>query len=158
MKAIKLYIILFLVSLSCFSQTGKVVGVKDGDTVVILDEKNVQHTVRVADIDCPEKNQPFGKKAKWFTSDEIFAKEVTIQVKDPNNPRDKYGRIIGYVLYDCKNLSHELLNEGLAWHYKYYSDDAYMASLEKKAIKNKRGLWVEPNPINPYQWRKGQRN
>lgn len=154
-----LFLLIFWIGSLSFSQTGKVIGVKDGDTVVILDEKaKVQYTVRVADIDCPEKNQPFGKKAKWFTSSEIFGKEVKIQIKNPNKPTDKYDRIIGYVLYEGKNLSHELLKVGLAWHYKYYSNDQKMAKLEKIAINKKLGLWSEPNPINPHKWRKGKRN
>ncbi|MBL0686083.1 thermonuclease family protein [Aquimarina mytili] len=154
----KLFVFLLFVQLSVLSQEGKVIGVKDGDTVVILDDDKNQYTVRVADIDCPEKNQPFGKKAKWFTSEQIFGKKVSIQVKDSNKPTDRWGRIIGYLIYEDKNLSHELLKAGLAWHYKYYSSDKVMASLESTAKKQKIGLWSDPNPINPYNWRKGERN
>lgn len=149
-----LWIILFLITPLVYSQTGKVVKIKDGDTVVILDENNTQHTIRVADIDCPEKGQPFGKAAKWFVSEQIFGK--TVLVKEKN--KDRYGRIVGYVLYDGKNLSLELLKEGLSWHYKYYSDDEEMAHLEAEARKHKKGLWADKNPINPYEWRKGKRN
>lgn len=144
------FIILFLVVAMSNAQTGKVIKIKDGDTVVILDDNYKEHTIRVADIDCPEKNQPFGKKAKWFTSDEIFGKTVIVNKKNT----DRYGRIVGYILYDNKNLSLELLKNGLAWHYKYYSDDEYMAQLELDARKDKVGLWSVKNPINPYLWRK----
>lgn len=156
----KIYLLLFLFPCLIFSQTGKVVAVKDGDTVVVLDEHNVQHTVRVADIDCPEKNQPYGKKAKCFTSDQIFGKIVSIKIKNSKRPKDRYGRIIGSIIYNKnkKNLSEELLKNGLAWHYKHYSKSIILSQLESKAKKGKLGLWSEVNPINPYNWRKGQRN
>jgi micrococcal nuclease len=153
MKTIFFSILFFSIAL-VYSQTGKVIKVKDGDTVVILDSLNVQHTIRVADIDCPERGQPFSSKAKEFVSNEIFGKQVTIKKKNT----DRYGRIVGFVLYESKNLSLELLKNGLAWHYSYYSDSKEMAQLEVVARDNKIGLWIDPNPINPYNWRKGERN
>lgn len=108
----KLLIFLLLIPLCTFSQIkGKVIAVKDGDTIVILDKDNNTTTVRVADIDCPEHKQPFSKKAKQFVSNEIFKKQVTIY----SNKEDRYGRIIGTVVYENKNLSIELLKKGLAW-------------------------------------------
>ena len=154
MKKKILFIVLFISVCNIFAQNGKVIKIKDGDTIVVLDENNKQHTIRVADIDCPEKGQPFGTKAKEFTSNEVFGKYVKIDKKNI----DKYGRIIGYVIYENKNLSLELLKEGYAWHYKYYSDDIIMIDLERSARELKIGLWSDVNPINPYQWRKGIRN
>lgn len=145
-------IIALLFCLSNLAQSGKVVKIKDGDTIVTLDEKNVMHTIRVADIDCPEHGQPFSEKAKLFVSNEIFGKYVTIKFKEI----DKYGRTIGLVLYEDKNLSLELLKNGLAWHYSYFSDDKEMALLEKEAKENKIGLWIDKNPIEPYLWRKNK--
>ena len=144
-----LYLFLCFVSIS-ISQSGKVIKIRDGDTIVVLDDSFVEHTIRVADIDCPEKEQPFGKYAKWFTSSEVFGKSVIVKIKN----KDRYGRIVGYVLYENKNLSLELLKNGLAWHYKYYSKDQEMAHLEQISKTNKIGLWSDSNPINPYQWRK----
>ena len=146
--------LLLFCAICVFGQSGKVVKIKDGDTVVILDTDFKQHTIRVADIDCPEKGQPFGKAAKQFTSNEIFGKEVVIDVKNT----DKYGRTVGYILYDTKNLSLELLKKGLAWHYKYYSNDISMSKLENEAKKNKIGLWAGMNPVNPHDWRKGNQS
>lgn len=148
-----LIFLFFFLGTYAFAQKGKVIKVKDGDTIVILDANNVQQTVRIADIDCPEKGQPFGSKAKAFTSGEVFGKLVDINAKGI----DKYGRTIGYVIYDKKNLSIELLKVGLAWHYKYYSSDENMDSIELSARKNKVGLWSDKYPIEPYKWRKGIR-
>lgn len=137
-----------------FSQNGKIVKVKDGDTFVLLDSLNVQHVIRIADIDCPEKGQPFGNVAKNYLSNLIFGKNIYVQKKYI----DKYGRTIGNVFFKDENIAFKLLENGLAWHYKYYSDDKFMSDLEDNAKKNKKGLWIDKNPINPYNWRKGQRN
>lgn len=149
-----LYIIFFLYTSISFSQlTGRVIKIKDGDTIVILDSSFKQHTIRIADIDCPEKNQPFGKKAKWFVSDEIYLSSVKVKEKG----KDRYGRIIGYVLYKNKNLSEELLKNGLAWHYKKYSKSKSFQSLEDRAKKNRVGLWQDNKAVAPWKWRKKRR-
>lgn len=152
MRFLLLTATLFLSFLS-FAQKGKVIKVKDGDTIVILDESNTQITVRFANIDCPEKGQPFSKVATQFVSAEIFGKYVNVV----DTSFDKYGRTLGYVIYDNKNMSIELLKKGLAWHYQYFSDNVYLQSLEDDAKFNKLGLWLDDNPINPYNWRKGVR-
>ncbi len=145
-------LIFFLMLCGCIDAQlkGKVIAVKDGDTIVVLDSLNIQHTIRIADIDCPEKLQEFGKKAKWFVSKEIFSSFVEVIEKG----KDRYGRTIGYVFYKNKNLSEELLKKGLAWHYKKYSDSANFQKLENIARENKIGLWSMPNPIAPWKFRK----
>ncbi|CAM4086891.1 Putative nuclease [Flavobacterium branchiophilum] len=83
-KYIILLFLLFSISYS-FCQTilnAKVVGIKDGDTVVVLDSLNNQTTLRLAEVDCPEKSQPFGTKAKQFTSDQIYLKTIKYIVTD----------------------------------------------------------------------------
>ncbi|UOK43400.1 MULTISPECIES: thermonuclease family protein [Flavobacterium] len=131
--------------------TGKVIAIKDGDTVVVLDSLNKQTTLRLAEIDCPEKNQPFGTKAKQFTSQEIFSKTIRYKVYDV----DRYGRTVAQVYYDDnKYLSAEIIKHGMGWHYKKYSTSKELAQLEITARKNKTGLWIDTNPIEPSQWRK----
>lgn len=148
------FLIFFFIPFFSFSQIkGKVIKVKDGDTIVILDDTKTQHTIRVADIDCPEYKQPFSKKGKHFVSDEIYLKQVEIEKKTI----DRYGRVVGYVLYDNKNLSEELLKQGLAWHYVKYSTSLNFQELEDKAKKLKKGLWSDPYPIAPWEWRRNKR-
>jgi len=92
---------------------GKVVSVSDGDTIKVLkDGKQVK--IRLAAIDCPEKGQPYGQKAKRFTADMVAGKTVKVWETDT----DRYGRIVGFVFVGDKNLNKELLSAGLAWHYK----------------------------------------
>ena len=146
----------FLFYLSVFSQTitGKVVGVTDGDTFKLLEKDSILHRVRVANIDCPEKGQPFGKKAKQFSSKALYLKTIQITVLNT----DRYGRLIAFAFYDDDlNLSQELVRNGLAWNYDQYSDDAILIDLQKEAKKNKLGLWIDKNPVPPWEWRKGRR-
>lgn len=147
----KLLIIFLLLPGFVMAQiTGKVVKVKDGDTIVILDKDKNQHTIRVADIDTPEYKQPFSMVAKRFTSDAVFGQDVYIKSKG----KDRYGRTIGFVFYGQeKNLSEELLKAGLAWHYVKYSDSPDFQKIENRAREARLGLWVDPEPVSPWTWR-----
>jgi micrococcal nuclease len=149
-------ILLFLLCTFANAQslTGKVIGIKDGDTVVVIDANNTQTTLRLAEVDCPEKKQAFGTKAKQFTSDAVYLKEVKYIVTDT----DRYGRSIAKIYYDDnKYLSAEIIKNGFGWQYKQYSTSKLLANLEQEARQNKRGLWVEPNPIYPSDFRKSKR-
>ena len=155
MKKKLLLFAFYLLTSFLYSQntlTAKVVGIKDGDTVVVLDSLNNQYTLRLAEVDCPEKNQPFGTKAKQFTSDQIYLKTIKYVVTDT----DRYGRSIAMIYYDTDNkyLSAEIIKAGMGWHYKRYSTSKELATFENNARKNKTGLWVDTNPINPSDWRK----
>lgn len=133
--------------------TGKVVGVLDGDTIEVLHDGHAER-VRLNGIDCPEKGQPFGKKAKQFTSTMVFGKEVDIQVLG----FDRYGRTIGDVMLgDGRNLNRELVRAGFAWWYRKYSKDFTLGDLEDEARLAKQGLWADPNPVPPWEWRKARR-
>lgn len=147
-----LFLLLFLNYSFCQTAlTGRVVGIKDGDTVVVLDSLNNQTTLRLAEIDCPEKSQPFGTKAKQYTSDQIYHKQIKYIVTDI----DRYGRSIAKIYYDDnKYLSAELIKSGLAWHYKRYSTSKELANYEIKARKEKAGLWIDINPLEPSAWRR----
>lgn len=128
----------------------KVVGVKDGDTFEVL--RNGQTlTVRLYGIDTPEKNQAYGQRAKQFASDMAFGKSVRLI----EHNKDRYGRTVGtIILPDGRNLNEELVREGYAWHYKAYSKDKNLANLEADARRFKRGLWQDPNPVAPWDFRK----
>ncbi|MEN3323690.1 thermonuclease family protein [Mariniflexile soesokkakense] len=144
--------VVFLSCLFGFSQiiTGKVVAIADGDTFKLLDKDSKLHKIRVANIDCPERKQPFSTKAKKFTSDAIFNKTVKINILRT----DRYGRLIGDVIYNGSlNLSEELLKKGLAWHYVKYSKDPKLQSLENDARSKKNGLWQDPTSVAPWEWR-----
>jgi endonuclease YncB( thermonuclease family) len=127
-----------------------VINITDGDTFRFLKLDSTFIKVRLAHIDCPERKQPYSKKAKTFTSNAIFGKTVTLKVLK----KDRYGRYIANVIYnDSLNLSHELLKHGLAWHYLKYSKDSMLQQLEHNARLLKIGLWEDPYAIAPWIWR-----
>jgi endonuclease YncB( thermonuclease family) len=129
--------------------SGKVVGVLDGDTIDVMHGEKPER-VRLNGIDCPEKGQAFGSRAKQFTSDLAFGKNVTVEVID----HDRYGRTVGEVILpDGRGLNRELVRAGLAWWYQKYSKDATLGQLESEARAAKRGLWADPQPIPPWQFR-----
>ena len=131
----------------------KVVAVKDGDTIVLL-QNGEQLTVRLYGVDTPEKTQDYGQKARQFTSDLVFGKVVRLIPKN----KDRYGRTVGtIILADGRSLNEELVRNGYAWHYKAYSNDKNLANLEADARRFKRGLWQDPNPTPPWNYRKGKR-
>lgn len=143
-----------LFSNSLWSQiTSKVVGIKDGDTVVVLLDGNIQKTLRLADVDCPESSQPFGKNAKQFTSSQVFGKVISFIETDT----DRYGRTIAKIYYDNKYLSAEIIKVGYGWWYYRYSKDKSLGDLQLSARQMKIGLWQDSNAIAPWEYRKMQR-
>lgn len=150
MKKLLLLCILIMFSVNAQTYTGKVVKVKDGDTVAVLDSTKTVHNIRVAGVDAPEKNQDFGSVAKQFVSNQIFGKYVKVKIQT----RDIYGREIAFIYYDNKSLSEELLKNGLAWHYTQYDKNKYLQFLEDNAKKQGVGLWIIINPVPPSKFRK----
>ncbi len=132
----------------------KVIHVADGDTITVLTVTKEQVKIRINGIDCPEKGQAFGKKAKQFTKDLVAGEIVTIQPYK----HDKYGRTIADVLIaDGRNLAHELLKAGYAWWFFKYSDDERLGQLETTAKKAKVGLWSDRYPMPPWVYRHRER-
>jgi micrococcal nuclease len=150
-RTIVLCIALFLLifSRACAeSFKGKCVGVKDGDSITVLNGKSPVE-IRLEGIDCPEKGQPFGKNAKKFTSSLVFGKIVTVKPETI----DRYGRTVARVYVNGRDLSLELVRAGLAWHYKHYSSDPVLAKAEEAARGKKLGLWAMPSPEPPWDYR-----
>jgi endonuclease YncB( thermonuclease family) len=135
------------------SISGKVVAVADGDTLTVLDG-TTQVKVRLEGIDAPESGQDFGTAAKKALSGKVFGKVVRVEWRD----KDKYGRTLGHVHVDGRHVNLELVQEGMAWHYKEYNSDKALADAETKAREAKRGLWSIANPIPPWDFRHGQKN
>jgi micrococcal nuclease len=130
---------------------GKVVAIADGDTFTLLGPDKKQERVRLYGIDCPEKNQPFGQVARKRLSALVFGKPVRLESRG----RDRYKRVLALVwVNDTVLVNTQLLREGLAWHYDRYDDDPQWEALEQQARSSKVGLWSEPAPVEPWNWRK----
>ena len=134
-----------------YAFSGQVVSVLDGDTIEVLHNQHPER-IRLSGIDCPEKGQPFGKRAKQAASDLALGKEVTVQT----HGHDKYKRTIGEVILpDGMNLNQELVKQGWCWWYRKYAPaDTVLEGLEKDAREARKGLWVDPQPVPPWEWRK----
>ncbi len=128
---------------------GRVVGVIDGDSIRVMHEGKAE-PIRLLGIDCPEKRQPFGTRAKEYTSELACGQDVTVY----GDRHDRYGRTLAKVLLpDGRSLNQELIKAGLAWWFRKYSKDLRLGELERQARVAKRGLWVENSPVPPWEWR-----
>ncbi|MEO8339790.1 MAG: thermonuclease family protein [Nitrospirota bacterium] len=115
--------------------SGPVVSVLDGDTIEVLHNQRSER-IRLSGIDCPEKGQVYGKRAKHVTSELVLDKEVTLQT----HGHDKYKRTLGdVILPDGIDLNHELIKQGWCWWYrKYAPGDTVLKGLEEEAQAQKR--------------------
>ncbi|WP_019897423.1 thermonuclease family protein [Methylotenera mobilis] len=135
---------------------GRVVGVTDGDTITLLDANNTQYKIRLAGIDAPEKKQPFGQASKKSLSDLAYGKAVQVDW----SKRDRYERLVGKVMVNGLDANLEQIKRGLAWHYSKYKKEQPLEDritylhAQEEAKANKLGLWLEPKPVAPWDWRK----
>jgi endonuclease YncB( thermonuclease family) len=135
---------------------GLVTAVADGDTLVVLAEGNVSYRIRLLGIDAPEGGQPYGKIARKALLDLVLRKRVQVRAQS----RDPYGRTVGKVLLNGADINLEQVREGQAWHYKHYAGDqfpedaAVYAQAERDARAAHRGLWNQPDPEAPWEWRR----
>jgi endonuclease YncB( thermonuclease family) len=134
---------------------GRVVRIVDGDTLV-LEVDGYRQRVRFAGIDAPERNQPWGEAATRELRRRLAGRAVVIEW----HKKDRWKRLIGVVRLSGEDIGRQLVDRGLAWHYKRYQNEqtpsvreAYSAS-EKAAQDARRGLWSDPEPIPPWEWRR----
>lgn len=133
--------------------SGRVVGVSDGDTITVLTSDKRQVKVRLSQIDAPEKDQPYGQRAKESLSNMVFGAVVDVSTE----VQDKYGRTIGRVTIDGLDVNLQLVKGGLAWAYRDYLKDQTFIDAEASAKQGKIGLWgLQPDQIvAPWIWRRG---
>ena len=158
------YILLcILIALSLFSCStkkrrpqhgeGNVVKILDGDTYDVM-VNGIQTRIRMYGIDAPEKGMDFYKVSKDYLASLCQGNEIRIEKTDT----DRYGRTIARsYLPDGRELGAEMIKAGLAWHFKKYSSDQDLAQFEIQARENKIGLWINDNPIAPWDYRKSKR-
>ncbi len=178
-KRILALCLLFAPTLLAEEIVGRVVRVADGDTITVLaalggtrsgassnHRRNgvlvggiqrsdpapaVEHKIRLHGIDAPESGQAFGNAAKSHLSSLVAGRNVRVKWKSC----DKYGRILGVVYINGADVNLEMLKAGFAWHYKRFDSMPAYAQAETAARAAKRGLWSDPNPIPPEQFRHG---
>lgn len=126
-----------------------VIGISDGDTLTMqIDREPVR--VRIAEIDAPEKKQPFGTRSKQSLAELCFGKlaEVTPRTTD------RYGRLVARVSCAGQDVSEYQLKNGMAWVFDRYVTDRSLYGIQNEARQARQGLWSDGNPIPPWEWRK----
>jgi endonuclease YncB( thermonuclease family) len=147
-----------------------VVGVTDGDTITVLDDQKRTHKIRLQGIDAPERKQAFSERSKQNLSRLVFGRRVVVHERG----RDRWGRILGKVMVappDCPSsncpatfdVNLAQIESGLAWWYRRFARDqapedraAYEAA-EARAREAKAGLWSDPSPVPPWEFRRSKK-
>ena len=146
---------LLLALLATTPVSGRVVAVADGDTITVLAEGHREVRVRLAEIDTPESRQPWGKRAKQALSRKVFGQRGDVEVLDV----DRYGRSVGRVRLDGRDINREMVAEGHAWVYRDYLRDRSLLDVEAAAREARLGLWALPESdrLEPWKWRQRHR-
>ena len=124
--------------------------------MVVLDATNTQHEIRLAGIDYSERRQSWSTKAKQALSDYVFDQQVTVDWRK----RDRYKRIVGKVMDGQRDVNLALVREGMCWWYRKYADEQTLVDrvlygdAEEGAKTERRGLWSDPDPVPPWEWRR----
>lgn len=155
------FFLLFRVSASMAGDTlsGIVERVKDGDTVRIRLPDGGRADLRLAGIDAPEKDQPFGRAAGRRLAALCLGRAADADRRDT----DRYGRAVGRLLCEGADVGRVLISEGLAWHFVRYAksqpaeERSGDSAAEAQAREESRGLWSDPDPAPPWEWRKSIR-
>lgn len=149
--------LLLVIPATCFSWPAKVVSVTDGDTINVLRDGR-QVKVRLYGIDCPEKGQDYGQKARNLTAALVAGRSVEVEQKDT----DRYGRTVGLVKVkvDGQSLNELLIQNGYAWVYRQYCKEKFCSDwvkLEGTVRQQKKGMWQDSVVVPPWEWRAAQR-
>ncbi|QMU62296.1 MAG: nuclease [Gammaproteobacteria bacterium] len=130
---------------------GKVVNVLDGDSINII-QQGKEVRIRLAEIDAPERNQPFWKQSRKALEEYVSGKTVSVEEFD----RDQYGRIVGHVYINDTWVNGELVQRGYAYVYDRYAVSKKLYQYQAQAEKNKLGIWTLPESqrTKPWDWRK----
>ena len=131
-----------------------VVGISDSDTFTCLTANLKTIKVRLAEIDAPEKAQPFGKKSRQMLGSLIHKRHVTLDIQGG----ERYQRTLATV-YDKQgqNINLIMVQQGMAWAYQQYLHDVAYLQAEQTAREHRRGLWRDRSPVEPHLWRQQRR-
>lgn len=152
----------YLLAFACGTATaadimhGRIVAVLDGDTVTLLDRGQVQHRIRLSQIDAPEighgrnkPGQPFGQASKQSLAELVYGRDTLADCET----EDRYGRQVCTLWVGSTNANLEQVRRGMAWVYRKYARDPAYYRAEDDARAEKRGLWGDANAMPPWVWR-----
>ena len=144
--------VLAILAISAYATNryGTVERVVDGDTIVFKAGDAKTQRVRLADIDTPELDQPWGEEAKAALTGWAENRKVEIRIVDT----DRYGRLVATLWIDGKNVNRKLVAKGHAWVYRRYLRDRALLRLEASAKASGIGLWSGKDAVEPRVWRR----
>lgn len=128
---------------------GLVIAVTDGDTLTLLDDQHREVKVRLAEIDAPEKKQPYGTRSQQSLGQICHEKRAEVRVVD----MDRYGRAVGRITCAGVDANAEQVRRGMAWVYPKYAKDMNLYRLQNAADDAELGLWRDDDPVAPWAWR-----
>jgi len=148
--------LLLALSEAAWADTCLIVGVSDGDTLKArcgVSGAYEQVTIRINEIDAPEKGQPFGQASKQALSSLCYLAWADIKTVT----RDRYRRTVANVQCRGRDVAMHQVDSGMAWAYIKYLKDPELLAAERAARGKHRGLWADLNPVAPWDWRNDRR-
>lgn len=153
-KVVLTFVSLWLLATHANAEQFRVIGVMDGDTVRVLSSERRQMKCRLHGVDAPEKSQPWGERSKQSLSDLVFQKLVDVEQVD----QDQYGRAVCRIILNGVDINKVQLQRGMAWWYRRYSRESSYEQSESAAKRQRLGLWSDPHPTPPWDYRRGERS
>ena len=139
-----------VVSASAGELVGHVAGIADGDTLTVLNAGQRQLRIRLADIDAPERKQPFGTRSRQSLAELRAAKVADVE----HHGLDRYGRTIGHVICAGVDVNAEHARRGMAWVYRKYAlKRSILYGIEDMARISNCALWADSDPTPSWEWR-----
>lgn len=152
LKQLQCLVLIFLLT-GCESAEAeyRVKFVQDGDSMVICCERGNGFTIRLRDIDAPERAQPHEQESREYLQKLVMNKPIQLL----GDKRDKYGRLLVDVIVNGQSVNEIMIGEGMAWRWRY-SKSKKLKELEETARQANKGLWALPESqrIEPWEWRK----
>lgn len=155
----KLIVLILIISAAVTAEArlvrGTVVAVIDGDTITVRNYRGLER-IRLIAIDAPEREQAYGAESRTGLLRMLFGKTVRVVWKR----RDRNGRIVGRVLLNRQDFGLAQVQEGRAWYWGVYARSltpsvrARYERAAREARAGRAGLWAEPNPTPPWEFRR----
>lgn len=134
-----------------FDLSGRVVGVLDGDSLIMRTDGGEEHTVRLFGIDTPERGQPHADRARSALLQMVSRQTVNVVHIDTDN----FNRIVGTVYLGDNNINLAMVNAGHAWWFQRYAPhERQLQAAEQAARAAGKGLWAQAEPVPPWEWRR----
>ena len=142
---------ILLTSTPAFAFSAHVASCHDGDTCRVVTGQGALK-VRLAEIDAPEIDQPYGVEARDVLCSMICGRVIDVEPRGTS-----YDRVVGLIRLGGLDTSEAMVRAGAAWDYPQYDPDPAIPALEARARAGRLGLWAAARPVAPWSWRHGFR-